>query len=62
MVRFRKYRNFFKIKQEMQAERVAGFKEFIADVRSGGFPAPQHVVKSPQGVIDAFLNHVGHKS
>ena len=27
-----------------------------------GFPAPQHVVKSPQGVIDAFLNHVGHKS
>ena len=58
----KQYRNFFKIKQEMQAERVAGFKEFIADVRSGGFPAPQHVVKSPQGVIDAFLNHVGHKS
>ena len=58
----KQYRNFFKLKQEMQAERVAGFKEFIADVRSGGFPAPQHVVKSPQGVIDAFLNHVGHKS
>ena len=57
----KQYRNFFKLKQEMQAERVAGFKEFIADVRSGGFPAPQHVVKSPPGVIEAFLNKVEGK-
>ena len=26
------------MKQEMQAERVAGFKEFIDDVKKGKFP------------------------
>ena len=57
----KQYRNFFKLKQEMQMERVAGFKEFIADVRSGGFPAPQHVVKAPQGVIEMFVNQVDGK-
>ena len=57
----KQYRNFFKLKQEMQAERVAGFKEFIAEVRSGGFPAPQHVVKSPQGVIEKFVSQVDAK-
>ena len=57
----KQYRNLFKMKQAMQAERVAGFKEFIEDVRSGGFPAPQHVVKSPQGVIEMFVNKVDGK-
>ena len=57
----KQYRNLFKMKQAMQMERIAGFKEFIADVRSGGFPAPQHVVKSPPGVIEAFLNKVNGK-
>ncbi len=54
----KQYRNLFKMKQAMQMERVAGFKDFIADVRSGGFPAPQHVVKSPPGVIELFVNKV----
>ncbi len=57
----KQYRNFFKLKQEMQAERVAGFKEFIADVRSGGFPAAQHVVKSPPGIIESFVNQINGK-
>lgn len=55
----KQYRDMFKMKQAMQAERIAGFKEFIEDVRSGGFPAPQHVVKAPQGLIEAFLEKVG---
>ncbi len=42
----------------MQAERVAGFREFIADVKSGGFPGPEHVVKAPDGLIDAFVKQV----
>ena len=57
----KQYRNLFKMKQAMQMERVAGFKDFIADVRSGGFPAPQHVVKSPPGVIAMFVSHVDGK-
>ena len=54
----KQYRNLFRMKQEMQAERVAGFKEFVQDVRSGGFPGPQHVIKAPEGLIDAFLQAV----
>ena len=58
----KQYRDMFKMKQAMQAERIAGFKEFIEDVRSGGFPAPQHVVKAPQGLIEAFLEKLGAKA
>ncbi len=54
----KQYRNLFRMKQEMQAERVAGFKEFVQDVRSGGFPGPEHVIKAPAGLIDAFLQAV----
>ncbi len=58
----KQYRDMFKMKQAMQAERIAGFKEFIEDVRSGGFPAQQHVVKAPPGLIDAFVTAVGGKA
>ena len=51
----KQYRNLFRLKQEMQAERVAGFREFVQDVRSGGFPGTEHVVKAPDGLVDAFI-------
>lgn len=51
----KQYRDMFKLKQQMQAERVGGFKDFIADVRSGAFPGPEHVVNAPAGLIDGFL-------
>jgi len=49
------YRELYKLRQAMQAERVAAFGEFIADVRGGAFPAPQHVVKAPDGLIEQFV-------
>jgi 3-methyl-2-oxobutanoate hydroxymethyltransferase len=52
----RQYRNIFKMKQEMQAERIAGFKEFIRDVKSGAFPGPEHIIKAPEGLISAFVD------
>jgi 3-methyl-2-oxobutanoate hydroxymethyltransferase len=58
----KQYRNLHLMKQAMQTERIAGFREFIEDVRSGGFPAAQHVVNAPPGVIEAFLNKVDKKS
>ena len=58
----KQYRNFFKLKQEMQAERVAAFKEFVADVRSGSFPDNEHVVKAPAGLIEGFLEKLDGKS
>ncbi len=54
----KQYRDFFKLKQQMQAERVAGFREFVEDVRSGAFPGPKHVIKAPDGLIDSFLERL----
>ena len=34
----KQYRNLYKLREAMQAERIAGFREFIQDVKSGGFP------------------------
>lgn len=54
----KQYRNIYKMKQEMQAERVGGFKEFIEDVQEGRFPAAEHVIKAPDGLIEAFLDGI----
>ena len=51
----KQYRNIHKMKQEMQAERVGGFKDFIEDVQSGGFPAKEHVIKASDTLVDDFL-------
>ncbi|SVE38968.1 uncharacterized protein METZ01_LOCUS491822, partial [marine metagenome] len=34
----KQYRSLYKMKQEMQTQRIGGFKEFIDDVAEGGFP------------------------
>ncbi len=54
----KQYRNLYKMKQEMQAERVAGFSEFVADVRDGSFPAREHVIEADDAVIEAFVEAV----
>ena len=54
----KQYRNIFKMKQAMQAERISGFKEFINDVQLGKFPEKQHIIEAPNGLIDNFLNKI----
>jgi 3-methyl-2-oxobutanoate hydroxymethyltransferase len=57
----KQYRNLFKMEQAMQVERVEGFRDYIKDVKSGGFPGPEHVVKAPEGLIEEFLARLdGH--
>ena len=51
----KQYRDLYKMKEAMQAERVAGFKAFIDDVQSGSFPAEEHVIKTPNQLMDQFL-------
>ncbi len=51
----KQYRTLYKLKQQMQAERVTGFKEFVADVQSSGFLAPEHVIKAPDGLVADFV-------
>ncbi len=54
----KQYRDIYKMQQAIQEERVAGFKDFVDDVRKGGFPEPKHVIKAKDGLIDDFLNAV----
>jgi 3-methyl-2-oxobutanoate hydroxymethyltransferase len=51
----KQYRSLYKLKEQMQEERVAGFKEFVHDVRQGAFPAPKHVIKAPGNLISDFI-------
>ncbi len=51
----KQYRDLFKMEQAVQAERVGGFRDYIADVKSGKFPGPEHIVKTPDRLIDQFL-------
>ena len=50
----KQYRNMFKMRQDMQRERVAAFQEYIDDVQKGQFPAEQHVIKAPEDSSTAF--------
>ncbi|MEM9360122.1 MAG: 3-methyl-2-oxobutanoate hydroxymethyltransferase [Pseudomonadota bacterium] len=54
----KQYRNIYQMKQDMQRERVGGFKDFIADVRNGQFPANEHIIKASDGLIDDFLGAI----
>ena len=58
----KQYRNLHKMKQELQATRVAGFKEFIEDVKSGGFPGDEHIIKAPDNLIDDFVRKADTKN
>ena len=54
----KQYKNLYKMKQEMQAERVAGFKAFIDDVKTGNFPGREHTIQAPNNLIEEFLDEL----
>ena len=54
----KQYRELYKLKQEMQAQRISGFKEFIDDVKSGKFPGPEHVIRTKEGLVDQLVEAV----
>ena len=58
----KQYRNMYKMKEEMQRERVAGFREFIDDVQNKRFPLTEHVVRAPENLIPEFLGKVEKSS
>ena len=49
------YRNFRADYDRLQAERIAAFGEFAADVAAGSYPAPQHLVQIDDEEFAAFL-------
>jgi 3-methyl-2-oxobutanoate hydroxymethyltransferase len=54
----KQYRDFHAMRQHMQQERVSAFREYIADVQTHAFPAPEHVIHVGQDVVDAFLEKI----
>ena len=49
------YRDFAEEYARLQRERVAAFGEFRADVESGTYPAPEHVVPIEDAEFERFL-------
>ena len=54
----KQYKNLYKMKQEMQLERIDGFKQFIKEVKTGEFPKNKHVVSASNGLIEDFLKNI----
>lgn len=50
------YRNFAAEYDRLQQERIAAYGEFVADVRSGIYPATAHKVGIDAGELKAFLD------
>lgn len=48
------YRNFAPELERLQAERIAAFREFRADVDAGGYPGPEHSVMMDDDAFDTF--------
>ena len=55
----KQYKNFYELKQKMQLERIDGFRQFIKEVQSGEFPKKEHIISTPEGLIDDFLKKIG---
>jgi 3-methyl-2-oxobutanoate hydroxymethyltransferase len=56
------YRNFLKEHQRLQQERVAAFKEYAEDVKSGRFPEKRHLVNMDDAEFkEAVASIEGHQ-
>ncbi len=52
------YRNFAGEYDRLQRERVAAYREFIADVASGAYPEDRHVVRMEEAQHADFLKRI----
>ena len=52
------YRDFRTEYDRLQRERVGAFAEFAADVASGAYPQPEHLVPVDDDVVAAFVEHL----
>ena len=54
----KQYRNIYKMMQDIQDERVSGFREFANEVRNGIFPDESRVIKANGTLIEDFLKNI----
>jgi len=55
------YRNFSKIFQNMQKERINAFKEFKKDVLTNKYPAKKHSIGIEKTELNKFKDFLGKK-
>jgi len=53
------YRNFAAEYQRLQQERIAAFREYIADVQDGRFPDRAHWVEMEAGLLEQAMRELG---
>jgi 3-methyl-2-oxobutanoate hydroxymethyltransferase len=53
------YRNFAEEYRRLQRERVAAFREYIADVEEGRFPANAHLVEIEVALLEEVVRSIG---
>lgn len=53
------YRNFAAEYARLQSERIAAFREYIADVNAGAYPEPHHNVAMADAEFSAFKADLG---
>jgi 3-methyl-2-oxobutanoate hydroxymethyltransferase len=58
------YRNFLKEYKRLQDERIAAFKEYAKDVKSGRFPTPENLVSMEESAFKEAIEAIerSHKS
>jgi 3-methyl-2-oxobutanoate hydroxymethyltransferase len=54
----KQYRDFRAEYERLQNERIGAFSEFAADVGSGAYPQPEHVVPVSDEVRDQFVEYL----
>lgn len=52
------YRNFYELRQQMQGERIAAFKEFKQDIALGNYPQDKHIVGMEDEVLNQFIDSI----
>ena len=53
------YRNFLEEHRRLQRERIAAFSEYIADVKTGRFPEPSHLVEMDAAILQKVIGSAG---
>src|SRR6266480_1283667 len=53
------YRNFAAEHRRLQQERIAAFREYIADVQEGRFPERSHLVEMEAPLLDEVVREIG---
>ena len=54
----KQYRELYTLLEQVQAERVGGFRDYIEDVQNGTFPAREHIIEATGDLIAQFVDKV----